>query len=716
MADDTTNRRLQDRVDGGVGANASKPRGQGFFEAMVQHLPEAVAVLREGTHVHCNPAYAHLFGFDTAGELTGRNLLELLAPEHAGDILARLRGAGEAGPAGWSKEIEGRTQEGEPLTLELSAHPFMQGNTVYFALSARDLGVVRRAQQVLKKNELWWRHIFRMSLVGMVILGKDGRILAANEGLCALAGLPQDKVLGLSWNDFVPEQNLAALLALRPGDLVDDAVFGPRDTFFCHPDGRILPARIDTSPIFRADGQVDQLLVLIQDQREHRRTEGRLMETEDRYRRLFEEMNEGYALHEIICDESGKPVDYRFLEVNPAWERCTGLASAVVLGRTVREVMPQIEGYWIDAYGQVALTGQSMRLDQYSGALDKHFSVFAQCPRKGLFSVVFLDVSELRKQEDQSALLLAAVEQSPASIVITDEAGAIEYVNPKFSDLTGYSREEALGQNPRILKTDIQEQEVYNDLWRTIQDGKTWKGEFCNRKKNGDHYWEQATISPILKDGRIAHFLAVKEDITEHRALQASQARLVKAVDQAVELMVIADLKGNLIYTNQAFETILGHEIGSWMGRSIMGLIPEESRKTLARTILNRLKEGRAWQGKIKTPRIDGTLCTLSGTISLLRPEGQDPFFTGVFRDVSVELEMERSLRQVEKMEALGALASGVAHDFNNVLTAIMSSAELIEWQLPEDSPARPKLSVILQAAHRAKDLNRRILTFSRPT
>ncbi len=700
---------LPERPEAESSPGAEKTRGQGFFEAMVEHLPEAVAVLREGRHIHCNPAYARLFGFGDPAELAGRSLEGLLP---AGEILERFRETSGS----WSREVEGQNRQGEVLLLGLSGHTFRQGSTVYGALAARDLRVLRQAQQVIQKSERWWRHIFRMSLVGMGILGREGQILAVNEALCLLAGLPQEAFLKMTWGDFVPDQNLVDLALLGHGHLGHEWVSEPQETCFCRPDGRILPAMIDISPIFRPDGQVDQLIVLVQDLSEHRQTEGRLQETENRYRRLFEEMSEGYALHEIICDEAGRPVDYRFLEVNPAWERATGLKSAEVVGRTVRQAIPAIEAHWIEAYGRVALTGESQRFDQYSSELDKHFSLLAQCPRKGLFSVIFLDISELKKQEAQTALMLAAMEQSPASIVITDDAGVIEYVNPKFSTLTGYTPEEARGNTPRILKSGLQGPEVYAELWRTIQSGQTWKGQFCNRKKSGEAYWESVTISPILSEGRITHFLGVKEDITAHRALQESQARLAAAVDHAVELMLIADLHGRTIYVNQAIAAITGFETAAWTGRRVLGLLPREGRHALVRTILKALMEGRPWQGKLRVQRVDGALCTLSGTVSMLHPEGHDAFITCVFREITAELEMERHLRQVEKMEALGALASGVAHDFNNVLTAIMSSAELMEWQLPEDSPARSKLKVIMQAANRAKDLNRRILTFSRPT
>jgi diguanylate cyclase (GGDEF)-like protein/PAS domain S-box-containing protein len=118
--------------------------------------------------------------------------------------------------------------------------------------------------------------------------------------------------------------------------------------------------------------------------------------------------------------------------------------------------------------------------------------------------------------------LSRAVEQSPASIVITDTKGSIEYVNPKFTQVTGYTLEEAIGKNPRILKTDQTPEEVHRQLWEAITSGKEWRGEFVNRKKNGELYYETASISPITENhGNITHYLAVKEDITQWKQGEA---------------------------------------------------------------------------------------------------------------------------------------------------------------------------------------------------
>ncbi len=126
-----------------------------------------------------------------------------------------------------------------------------------------------------------------------------------------------------------------------------------------------------------------------------------LRESEARYRGLFESMQEGFALHEIICDDSGKPVDYRFLEVNPGFERQTGLRREDVLGRTVLEVLPGVEPEWIETFGRVALTGEPARIERRSADLGRRYEAYAFSPRRGQFAVIFTDVTQRELQRER---------------------------------------------------------------------------------------------------------------------------------------------------------------------------------------------------------------------------------------------------------------------------------------------------------------------------
>ncbi len=150
-------------------------------------------------------------------------------------------------------------------------------------------------------------------------------------------------------------------------------------------------------------------------------------------------------------------------------------------------------------------------------------------------SVIGRNITERKRAEEKLRQLSRAVEQSPASIVITNPAGDIEYVNPKFIELTGYTLAEALGKNPRILKSGEKGPEAYRELWQTITAGKEWRGEFHNKKKNGELYWESASISPIRDlAGRITHFVAVKEDITARKQTEAERDQLIQELQDAL--------------------------------------------------------------------------------------------------------------------------------------------------------------------------------------
>jgi PAS domain S-box-containing protein len=143
-----------------------------------------------------------------------------------------------------------------------------------------------------------------------------------------------------------------------------------------------------------------------------------------------------------------------------------------------------------------------------------------QSEDKSLILAFVNDISERLVAQKQLKLMGRAIEQNPVIIVITDINGDIAYVNPKFTEITGYSSEEVIGQNTRILQSGEHSQEFYKDLWDTILSGADWHGEFHNKKKNGEHYWESAVISPVFDDdGKISSFVAVKEDITEKKNL-----------------------------------------------------------------------------------------------------------------------------------------------------------------------------------------------------
>ena len=175
------------------------------------------------------------------------------------------------------------------------------------------------------------------------------------------------------------------------------------------------------------------------------------------------------------------------------------------------------------------------------------------------------DITDIVKAEQEITKLSSAVEQSPVSIVITDTKGVIEYVNPTFEKLTGYTSEEALGAKPSILKSGVTPDSEYSKLWNRITAGKVWIGEFLNKKKNGELYWESATVSPIFDNkNNITHFLAVKEDVTKKKEIVSElmeREEKYRTLTQNLNVGVYRSTPGNdgiFIEANPAFIKIFG--------------------------------------------------------------------------------------------------------------------------------------------------------------
>jgi PAS domain S-box-containing protein len=232
---------------------------------------------------------------------------------------------------------------------------------------------------------------------------------------------------------------------------------------------------------------------------------------------------------------------------NPAAERILGYTSAEALGQKLHELIAPARFHpaYQDAFPAFQLTGQGAAIGKTldlearrkdGQEISVQLSLSALQINGGWHAVGILrDTTDRKQVEEKLQQLSRAVEQSPASIVITDSAGNIEYANPKCVEVTGYALAEILGKNPRVLKSGEKSPEAYRELWETIAAGKEWRGEFHNKKKNGRLYWESASISPIRDlAGRITHYVAVKEDITERKQAEAERVQLIRELQAAL--------------------------------------------------------------------------------------------------------------------------------------------------------------------------------------
>jgi len=172
------------------------------------------------------------------------------------------------------------------------------------------------------------------------------------------------------------------------------------------------------------------------------------------------------------------------------------------------------------------------------------------------------DITQSRKVEEKLRTLSTAVEQSPLSVVITDLDAMIQYVNPHFTNATGYSREEIIGQNPRILQSGQTPKETYVELWNALTNGKIWRGELINKRKNGELYWEEAHIVPVVNAaGATTHYVAVKLEITERKKAELALKQYKVVIDTVNDGFWITDAMGNMLEANAAYAKMSGYSV-----------------------------------------------------------------------------------------------------------------------------------------------------------
>lgn len=251
--------------------------------------------------------------------------------------------------------------------------------------------------------------------------------------------------------------------------------------------------------------------------------------------------------------------------------------------------------------------------------------------------------------------LIQILEQSPSVIVITNTHGNIEYTNPRFYELTGYSREEALGKNPRILKSGDKPLQFYKNLWATISSGKVWHGEFLNKKKNGELFWEEASISAIKNnDGLITHYVAIKNDITirkkAEQALVHSELRFRNLTQTATDAIISINKKGSVTFWNAAAEKMFGYAAKEIIGKNIHEYIVPDTYKEAALKKLADIQTGDKTTSNGRTIEIEGKhssgkLFPIELSISTMDIDGSWHAMA-ILRDITMRKQTEQNLKQ----------------------------------------------------------------------
>ncbi len=316
-----------------------------------------------------------------------------------------------------------------------------------------DITARKQSEAALLESEERLRMLLESSPEAITV-HRRGKIIYANPATVRFAGAASAAdLLGTPLMDRV-HPDFHALVAARVQHMTDThGSTPPTEMKFVRLDGTLFDVESQATEIV-FDGE-PAIRVVARDITERKRAAAALAASEENYRLLFAGMLDGFALHEIICDAAGRPVDYRYLSVNPAFERLTQLRAADVVGRTVREILPDTEASWIERYGRVALTGQGEEFEQYSGALNRHFEVAAFCPRPGQFATVFIDITASKRAEaalrESEGRYRALVDWSPEGIVVHRD-GKIIYGNPAALRMIGATSSTELLDQPILTR------------------------------------------------------------------------------------------------------------------------------------------------------------------------------------------------------------------------------------------------------------------------
>ena len=280
----------------------------------------------------------------------------------------------------------------------------------------------------------------------------------------------------------------------------------------------------------------------------------------------------------------------------------------------------------------------------------------------------------MRRESDSigRAGLLAAVGQAADGIVITNTSGKIQYVNPAFTTLTGYTAEEAVGQTPRILNSRHQSAAFYEELWNTIRSGRVWHGELVNRRKDGTLYSEEMRITPVVDtNGEIINYIAIKQDVTERRAAGEAQRFLAAIVESSEDAICAYTPAGIILTWNRGAESILGHSSADAIGKNVSMLVPPERQANLT------LFTGQILQGNVVS-QYEGLLLRKDGrrvhaSVSgypIKNPAGEVTAISGIFRDISERKEAEQSR----------ALLASIVQSSDEAIHGVSLDGNIVSW------------------------------------
>ncbi len=694
-------------------AERSRERAEETLRAFAENIPVSVAMFDRDMNFL---AVSRKFGQDAnvpISALEGQNIFAAFPglEDKWLDVQRRCL----AGEVQGSEETRVMGPGGQPRWSRWAAHPWrtptgeVGGAVAFFEditqKKETELAAAKTQQQLTSLLDSLDDLVFGLEL--------DGRFTDVHAPAVSALMMPPQAFLGKPFDEVLPPDLSAALKAtmqqVRDGG-----------------QARLLDYQLEAGAWWSAkvsmrrnqDGQAVGYTVLSRNITDRKAAEQQVLEREAETRALFDLAPIGIG--------QADPVTGRMLRVNRQFCAITGYTAEQLVGMTVEELTHPDDRAVDATLRERLLRGEHEAYQREKRYVRRDGSVVwvsvnvlllrdQQGTAQRLVATIE-DITQRRSAESQSRLLMSALRAAGLGIVITDTTGVIDWVNPAFAELTGYTRDELIGKHTRTLQSGVHPKEFYTQMWDTILKGQVWHGELMNRRKDGTIYPEDAAITPVLDDqGVLTHFVGVKRDATLRRqaqdALRASEERYRLLLDNLDDVIYTADTQNRIVLVNKAVSRF-GYQPEDVLGRSVEEfVVPEDLARLREKT---EARPGTRGTRELRILDAKGNPRAVRVTTRAIRVAGKVVGATTVLVDLTQQREVEEQLRAAQRMEAVGRLAGGVAHDFNNLLSVILSFTELATMDLHKDDPLREDLGQVLGAARRAESLTRQLLAFSR--
>ncbi|MBP1618127.1 MAG: histidine kinase [Bacteroidetes bacterium] len=521
-----------------------------------------------------NPTALNMFGYNSDNELIGKPAETLYADRNERKkLMAELKKTGKV----TDKSLLGLKKDGSTFWVSMNIQFVYDkdGNIIGTQGVVRDITARKEAEIRSKEHQLQLKNAIEIAGLGFYSLVDDSEKLEYMDEKAASIlnihdGQAKGKTLIDYWISNIHTDDQKEVLAIYKGldqGETDKALLMYR---YIHPQkGWIWIKHIIEKIEKKQAGNKIKKFSVVQDITSLKNAEMSLLENESKFRALSEN-----SLTGVYMLENG-----HFLYTNQAFNRIFGYSHGELIGKKGNILVhPNDRDLLLKNYKEMIL-GKASTMEFEMKGMTKdgktinimNFERFFTIGSRRLFIGNILDITKNKKYEEKLLSFSRAVEQSPASIIITDVNGNIEYANPFFSKLTGYTSKEYIRKSPGILKSGYHPDAFYKHMWKTIKSGKTWEGEFYNQRKDKSFYWEKAIISPIKNEnGEIINFVAIKTDITESKEMTQKLISAKKSSEEnrkwfealfytSPAYVSITRLNGEYVDVNESFQIVSGY-------------------------------------------------------------------------------------------------------------------------------------------------------------